>query len=102
MTAEPIRVEHREPEYRDPLTDDLLMPEGPGFWAVTRFDESRWLAPVRPGDRLSGRVTVLSANPSRSKPDRGIVITLIEMRNQAGDTVLSLKPVNLLRRRPAA
>jgi acyl dehydratase len=66
------------------------------------IDELRWLAPVRPGDRLSGRVTVLSANPSRSKPDRGIVITLIEMRNQAGDTVLSLKPVNLLRRRPAA
>ena len=66
------------------------------------IDELRWLAPVRPGDRLSGRVTVLSANPSRSKPDRGIVITLIEMRNQAGDTVLSLKPVNLLRRRPPA
>ena len=66
------------------------------------IDELRWLLPVRPGDRLSGRVTVLSAQPSRSKPDRGIVITLVEMRNQAGETVLSLKPVNLLRRRPAA
>jgi acyl dehydratase len=66
------------------------------------IDELRWLLPVRPGDRLSGRVTVLSAQPSRSKPDRGIVITLVEMRNQAGETVLSLKPVNLLRRRPVA
>ena len=66
------------------------------------IDELRWLAPVRPGDRLSGRVTVLSAEPSRSKPDRGVVITLVEMRNQAGETVLSLKPVNLLRRRPPA
>jgi len=66
------------------------------------IDELRWLLPVRPGDRLSGRVTVLSAQPSRSKPDRGIVITLVEMRNQSGETVLSLKPVNLLRRRPAA
>ena len=63
------------------------------------IDELRWLLPVRPGDRLSGRATVLAAHPSRSKPDRGVVITLIEMRNQAGDTVLSLKPVNLLRRR---
>ena len=33
-------------------------------------------------------------------PDRGVAITLIEMRNQDGVTVLSLKAVNLLRRRP--
>ncbi|HPU51337.1 MAG TPA: MaoC family dehydratase, partial [Burkholderiaceae bacterium] len=49
------------------------------------IDELRWLLPVRPGDRLSGRATVLSAQPSRSKPDRGVAITLIEMRNQAGE-----------------
>ena len=61
------------------------------------IDELRWLLPVRPGDRLTCRVTVLSAKRSRSKPDRGVVITFIEMRNQHGDTVLTLKPVNLLR-----
>ncbi|TDD57636.1 MaoC family dehydratase, partial [Actinomadura rubrisoli] len=36
-------------------------------------DELRWPAPVRPGDSLRLRVTVLETRPSRSKPDRGIV-----------------------------
>lgn len=34
------------------------------------LDELRWLAPVRPGDALSIRATVLEANRSRSEPDR--------------------------------
>ena len=33
----------------------------------------RWLTPVRPGDTLSLRAEVLSARPSASKPDRGMV-----------------------------
>jgi len=65
------------------------------------LDELRWLKPVRPGDRLSVRVTVLKATPSRSKPDRGAVTSLIEVFNQAGELVMSLKPVNIIARRPA-
>jgi acyl dehydratase len=33
-------------------------------------DELRWLMPVRPGDALSIRVTILEVKRSRSKPDR--------------------------------
>ncbi len=65
------------------------------------IDELRWLRPVRPGDRLSLRVTVLEANRSRSKPDRGLVKSLIEVRNQTGETVMTLKPLNLVRLRPS-
>lgn len=36
-------------------------------------DEVRWDKPVRPGDVLSIRVTVLETRVSRSKSDRGIV-----------------------------
>ena len=36
-------------------------------------DEVRWLKPVRPGDTLRARFTVVEAVPSRSKPDRGVV-----------------------------
>src|SRR5215510_4336240 len=36
-------------------------------------DELRWVKPVRPGDTLSVRVTVLKAVPSKSKPDRGAI-----------------------------
>jgi acyl dehydratase len=60
------------------------------------LDELRWMLPVRPGDRLRVRVTVLEAHRSRSKPDRGMVRCLVEVLNQNGDVVMSLKPMNLL------
>ncbi|TCJ18347.1 MaoC family dehydratase [Rubrobacter taiwanensis] len=60
------------------------------------IDELRWLRPVRPGDELSVRVTVLEANRSRSKPDRGAVISYIEVLNQDRSAVMTLKAVNLL------
>jgi acyl dehydratase len=71
----------------------------PGNLASPGLDELRWLRPVRPGDRLSLRATVLSARPSRSKPDQGIVTSLVELINQNGEVVLSLKPISLMRRR---
>ena len=64
------------------------------------IDELRWLKPVRPGNTLSVRVTVLKAVPSRSKPDRGAVTSFIEVFNQAGDTVMTMKAVNIVFRRP--
>jgi acyl dehydratase len=41
--------------------------------------ELRWFKPVRPGDVLSVRLSVLEATRSRSKPDRGVVRTLCEV-----------------------
>jgi len=65
-------------------------------------DELRWLRPVRPGDTLSVRVTVIEATRSRSKPDRGVVRSMVEVRNQHGETVMSLQPINLVRCRSPA
>jgi acyl dehydratase len=65
------------------------------------IDELRWLRPVRPGDTLSGRVTVLKATLSRSKPDRGAVTSYVEVFNQVGETVMTLRCVNIIGRRPA-
>lgn len=62
-------------------------------------DELRWLQPVRPGDVLSATFTVLSARSSKSKPDRGLVHTRIEVRNQANELVMSQVMMNLIRRR---
>jgi len=64
------------------------------------IDELRWLKPVRPGDELSARVTVLKATPSKSKPDRGAVTSLVEVFNQADEAVMTLKIVNIIARRP--
>ncbi len=60
------------------------------------IDELRWTIPVRPGDELSIRVTVLEANRSRSKPDRGVIRSFIEVLNQNHEVVLTMKAINLL------
>ena len=60
-------------------------------------DEIRWLIPVRPGDTLSIRVTVLETKRSRSKPDRGIVHSLVEVMNQKREIVMSLKPLSIVK-----
>ena len=65
-------------------------------------DELRWLRPVRPNDQLRLRLSVLEANPSRSKPDRGMVVTLVEAVNQRDELVASFKAMNLLKRRSLA
>jgi acyl dehydratase len=66
------------------------------------LDELRWLKPVRPGDTLTVRLTVLETAASRSKPDRGIVRSLMEVLNQHGEIVMTTKGVNFFKRRPAA
>lgn len=59
-------------------------------------DELRWPAPVRPGDSLRLRTTILEARRSRSKPDRGLIRTRAELLNQHDQTVLSLVAMNLI------
>lgn len=65
-------------------------------------DQIRWHKPVRPGDTLRARITVLEARPSNSRPDRGLVRTRGEMFNQHGDLVMSLVAMNLFRCRPVS
>ena len=65
-------------------------------------EEVRWPNPVRPGDTLKVRVTVLEARPSRSKPDRGIVRARMEALNQRDELVLSMTAVSFLGRRERA
>jgi acyl dehydratase len=60
-------------------------------------DELRWLQPVRPGDMLRVRATVVEARRSQSKPDRGLVRTKIEVLNQDERIVMSLTAMNLFR-----
>jgi acyl dehydratase len=72
-----------------------------GNLASPGLDELRWVLPVRPGDVLSLRATVLEARRSRSKPDQGVVKSLVEVLNQNGAVVMSLKSVSLMRCRPA-
>ena len=81
--------------YVDSLLDGAAAMGSPGI------EELRWLAPVRPGDTLSGRLTVLEATPSASRPDRGTVRIRGEMVNQDGVTVMAMTSRGHFGRRPA-
>lgn len=65
------------------------------------IEQLRWLRPVRPGDELSVTVTVQNAVASRSKPDRGVVTSSVEVTNQKGEAVMTMIAVNMIARRPS-
>ncbi len=55
------------------------------------LDQLRWPRPVRPGDRLRVRVTVLEARRSQSKPDRGVLLLRQEAINQDDKIVMLIE-----------
>jgi acyl dehydratase len=63
-------------------------------------DELRWQVPLRPDDRVRLRATVLDTRPSRSKPDRGLVVTQVELLNQDDGVPIAFRAMNLLAVRP--
>jgi len=64
------------------------------------LDELRWPHPVRPGDTLRVRATVVESRRSLSKPDRGIVKTMVEAANSGGATVMRATAINFMLVRP--
>jgi acyl dehydratase len=62
-------------------------------------DELRWPNPVRPGDALRSEVEVVEARPSRSKPDRGMLVLAFKILNQRNESVLTMRTMQLMRRR---
>jgi acyl dehydratase len=62
----------------------------------------KWLKPVRPGDRLIGKIEVADVRISRSKPDIGFVTTVSTLKNQHGEDVYWLKSVSIIRSRASA
>lgn len=64
------------------------------------LDELRWLEPVRPGDVLRGRAIVESMRRSKTKPDRGIINTCWEVRNQDDVVVMRVRGMGMYRTRP--
>jgi acyl dehydratase len=78
------------------LLVDHFLPRKAGLGSPG-VDELRWLAPVRPGDALSVRITVTEARRSRTRPDRGLIRTSNEVFNQRGEPVMTVKTMVLMR-----
>jgi acyl dehydratase len=65
------------------------------------LDELRWVKPVRPGDTIQTVVTIAGKRVSESKPDRGIVTMDYRVINQDGEVVMTMRGIQLIRRREA-
>ena len=78
----------------DNLLKDCASLGSPGL------DRVQWLAPVRPGDTLTMTGVVREVIPSRSKPDRGVVMSRYEMRNQRGELVYAVEGAGMFGARP--
>ena len=80
------------------LVDQYISPVGglgsPGM------EELRWLQPVRAGDDLHARVTVLDKRVSKSKPDRGLVRSQIELVRSDDEVVMRMTSVGMVLLRP--
>lgn len=63
-------------------------------------EEVRWIKPVRGGDTLTVTTTTLEKRPSASKPDRGVVVSLWQAKNQHGEVVATIKGMGMFGRRP--
>jgi acyl dehydratase len=62
--------------------------------------EVNWPNPTRPGDVLHVESEVMQITPSRSRPDRGIVVVRSETLNQRGEVVQVLTAKLVVTRRP--
>lgn len=63
--------------------------------------ELRWIKPVRAGEGLEVTLTVVSSRPSRTRDDRGYVELDFAAINPAGETVMTYRVVEVVRRRGA-
>ncbi|MFF8595905.1 MaoC family dehydratase [Streptomyces sp. NPDC015220] len=65
------------------------------------IDEVRYHRPVRPGDVLTARITILGSRPSLGAPATGIVQPRCELVAPDGTVVFSMILHSIFRRRPA-
>jgi len=63
------------------------------------LDQVRWLQPVRPNDILHGRLTVIDARVSRSRPTMGILRSNCELFNQHNELLMTVIGIHFVGRR---
>ena len=82
------------------MLDSALQGVG-GRGMGVRMNDITWSAPVNPGDSLHAVSEVIELRPSRSKPDRGLVVMRTTTRNQHGEAVQEMTGTLLVLRSDA-
>ena len=78
------------------VLEDLAGLGSPGL------DTLEWRAPVRPGDVLSIRATIVETRELASRPDRGLGVIDIETLDEDGEVVMRMVAKMLFERREPA
>jgi acyl dehydratase len=83
------------------ITMNLLVTSGPNLanGILGAGGEIEWKTPTRPGDVLHVDSEVVELIPSRSRPDRGVVVMRSRTINQRGDVVQTLTAKLMVARR---
>lgn len=64
------------------------------------IEDLRWRRPVRPGDRLQVTREVVGIEEIAKRPGFGMIRTRVSMRNQEGETVMTLTTLGQVPMRP--
>ena len=72
------------------------------FMGAPGVEEVKWLAPVRPDERIKARATVLETRPSRSRPDMGFVKFRFELIDTSDKPLMTLIVSPMFGRRAGA
>lgn len=64
------------------------------------LDKVRWILPVRAGDTLSVSYLTTAVKASASRPDRGVVWSSWQAKNQHGELVCTIEGMGMFGRRP--
>lgn len=81
-------------QYASGVNDGTLL-------ALVQIDGWKMLSPIKHGDTIHMKSTVLEKKPSSSKKDRGVVSLLRQVVKQDGSIAQEMKATLLYRRRPA-
>jgi acyl dehydratase len=60
------------------------------------FSDLKWKKPVMVGDQIAGTATIAALRRSRHHPERGIVTIDLDVRNQRGEPVMTMRLANLI------
>jgi len=63
------------------------------------FNNLKFRLPVRPGDTLRVRSTVMDKKRSRSRPEMGTIFGLVEVLNQKDEVVMSFESLGMIKAR---
>ena len=63
------------------------------------MNQIRWIKPLFPNQNITGKVTIISKTPSRSKPNIGSLITDSEVYNNKKEIIMTLQSISIVKKK---